>query len=106
MEGKMQKITRKNKIVSSKETSRNRLFFRLLFLLLLTASFIVGYILGTSITLYAVYDVASNFIDIDYDEVEKALFQYRNNIHDCYDNKLKGGYINYGKSNTETDKLA
>jgi len=105
MEGKMQKITRKNKIVSSKETSRNLLDYTI-FSVLLTASFIAGYILGTSITLHAVYDVASNFIDIDYDEVEKALFQYRNNIDICYDNKLKGGYINYGKSNTETDKLA
>lgn len=49
-------------------------------LLLFFFFFIVGYMAGTYVTIKAVVDVASRFVDIDYTLVKQALFQYNNNI--------------------------
>jgi len=46
--------------------------------------FITGYIIGFSVCTKTAAEIASYFIDVDYDEVYKALTQYRNNIGGCY----------------------
>ena len=57
-------------------------------LLILIFIFIVGLILGFCIgvgtTIKAVADIASKFIDIDYQMVHQAIFQYKNHIGACY----------------------
>lgn len=45
---------------------------------------IFGYMMGTYITLKAVVEVASQFIDIDYQMVEQAIGQYSSHIGKCY----------------------
>jgi len=47
-------------------------------------SFCIGYFVGTFVTMKAVTDIASRFIDIDYDLVSQALGQYNNNIKSGY----------------------
>lgn len=43
-----------------------------------------GYITGTIITIKAVVEIGSHFIDIDYDAVNAAIFMYKNRINGCY----------------------
>ena len=49
---------------------------------ILIVGFVIGYALATWITINAVADIASRFIDADL--VEKAIYQYKNNIGTCY----------------------
>jgi len=57
----------------------------IILIILCSLSFLViGYMLGVISTIKAVVEVARDFIDINYDEVNAALFQYRNHIHNCY----------------------
>lgn len=44
----------------------------------------IGFSIGVYTTIKSIVYVASGFIDIDYDLVSKAIFQYKNNIGGCY----------------------
>ena len=46
--------------------------------------FIVGFICGVQATIKQVVDIASRFIEIDYDTVQAALNQYNSHIKGCY----------------------
>ena len=51
-------------------------------------AFMFGYALGTYTTMKAVYEVAKNFIDVDYELIDKAVFQYNNHIGGCFNNEI------------------
>lgn len=55
-------------------------------LILILASFGTGYYLGTTITIKAGLYVARSFTNITIDEglIKQAIFQYKNNIGECY----------------------
>ncbi len=50
----------------------------------LLVGFGIGYFVGFATAIKALVEMASYFIDIDYDTVLKAVTQYDLNIKDCY----------------------
>ena len=55
-----------------------------IFILLLFVAFAFGFSAGSAVTIKAVAEVASGFIDIDTNAVRDALYQYKNNLGGCY----------------------
>ena len=49
-------------------------------IIMIIAGFILGYMIGFGSAVHAFTKIANNFIDIDYDTVYKALFQYNEKI--------------------------
>lgn len=68
----------------------------LLIIVLLIIGLLIGYTAGTIITIKAVVAVASSFIDVDYDLVQKAIFQYKNNIGKCFPSDLGNASLYIG----------
>ena len=46
--------------------------------------FFAGYALGVWTTIKAVVEIGKEFIEIDYDLVQDAIFNYKNQIMICY----------------------
>ncbi|MFA5051318.1 MAG: hypothetical protein WC499_04360 [Patescibacteria group bacterium] len=49
---------------------------------------LIGFGLGCWITTTAVVEIANNFIEIDYDLVNQAIWKYKNNIGGCFSNEI------------------
>ena len=54
--------------------------------ILLIIGFGIGYLVGTSVTIKAVTEIASGFVDKEL--IEQAIFQYKNNIGQCFPSVL------------------
>ena len=52
-----------------------------LIIVCLALGFIVGFAMGVQSCIQVVTEVAKNFVEIDYDAVNSALYQYRNHIN-------------------------
>lgn len=55
-----------------------------LLVLLVLFVFIIGYLLGSYVTIKAVVKIAQGFVDIDYTLVQQAIYQYQNNLGVCF----------------------
>ena len=54
--------------------------------ILLIIGFGIGYLVGTFVTIKAVTEIASGFVDKEL--IEQAIFQYKNNIGQCFPSVL------------------
>lgn len=57
-------------------------------ILALLIGYAIGFFHGVSVTIQKVADIGSRFIDIDYEAVEAAIYQYENHISGCYPNRI------------------
>ena len=53
-------------------------------IILIIIAFFIGFYMGVDFTIKKVVKAASGFIEINKDLVYRALFQYENNIGNCY----------------------
>ena len=56
---------------------------------------IIGYMLGVYTTIMSVVEVSKGFVDVDYDLVKQAIFQYKNHVSGCYPDKFENALIHY-----------
>ena len=55
---------------------------------MVVSAFIIGFSAGSYTIIKVVANIASGFIDIDYALMEQAIFQYENNIGQCFPPKF------------------
>ena len=72
----------------------------ILLIILFCMSFFIGIQIGSYLTIKAVASMAIRFVDADL--IEKALFQYKNNIGNCYPELLIERRLNGTMENEET----
>lgn len=68
-----------------------------IFILILVVVFFAGYMFGTYMTIKAVADIASRFMDRNL--IEQALTQYKHNIGNCYPSIFENASLYMGEGN-------
>ena len=75
-----------------KKEKRNKYIFILIFVIFI--SLLIGYTLGTIITIKAIASIAIRFVDIDENLIKEAIFHYENRIADCFPKQNASIYSN------------